>query len=202
MAYLKLFQFRGNQVHVDIVQAFQKQYPEYSSEADILRHAVARLDEEMREDKGQDNLSLLKTELKNLKQSVNTMKQQMDVLIKLNIELISRSDSNLNIEDMEQEVQKKVAAAVTKKSEAKFSRTSNYARIESKNEEIKEQEKKVQSKSKSSNTGEQNLPMVKDDEEILMVNDKPHKKIWKFGRLLNEEIKWEQIPEHRLNELK
>lgn len=202
MAYVKLFQFRGNQVHVDIVQAFQKHYPEYSSEADILRHAVARLDEEMRENKGQDNLSLLTKEVKNLTQSVNTMKQQMDVLIKLNIELISRSDSNLNIEDMEQEVQKKVAAAVTKKSEAKFSRTSKYARIESKNEEIKEQEKEVQSKSKPSNAGEQNLPMVKDDEEILMVNDKPHKKIWKFNRQFNEEIKWEQIPEHRLNELK
>lgn len=202
MAYEKLFQFRGNKIHVDIVQDFQKQYPEYSREAEVLRHAVALLDEEMREKKGEDDLSLLKKEVKNLTQSVNAMKQQMDVLIKLNMELISRSGSDFSIEEMQQEVKKKIGAAVTKKSEGKFSRTSKRVPMEVETEETVQQQMEVQNEIKSSYKTVRNLPMIKDDEEILMINDKPHKKIWKFGSQLNEEIKWEQIPEHRLDELK
>ncbi|KXO06238.1 hypothetical protein AYK81_00630 [Bacillus thuringiensis] len=202
MAYEKLFQFRGNKIHVNIVQDFQKQYPEYSREADVLRHAVVLLDEEMREKKGEDDLSLLKKEVKNLTQSVNAMKQQMDVLIKLNMELISRSGSDFSIEEMQQEVKKKIGAAVTKKSEGKFSRTSNRVPMEVEKEETVQQQMEVQNEIKSSYKTVRNLPMIKDDEEILMINDKPHKKIWKFGSQLNEEIKWEQIPEHRLDELK
>lgn len=60
MTYVKLFQFRGNQIHVDIVQDFLKQYPEYPKEADVLRHAIVLLDEKMREGKGKDHVSLLK----------------------------------------------------------------------------------------------------------------------------------------------
>ncbi|MEI5871289.1 hypothetical protein WBS46_27750 [Bacillus albus] len=202
MAYEKLFQFRGNKIHVNIVQDFQKQYPEYSKEADVLRHAVVLLDEEMREKKGEDDLSLLKKEVKNLTQSVNAMKQQMDVLIKLNMELISRSGSDFSIEEMQQEVKKKIGAAVTKKSEGKFSRTSKRVPMEVEKEETVQQQMEVQNEIKSSYKTVRNLPMIKDDEEILMINDKPHKKIWKFGSQLNEEIKWEQIPEHRLDELK
>ncbi|QWH04002.1 hypothetical protein EXW52_28065 (plasmid) [Bacillus mycoides] len=202
MAYEKLFQFRGNQIHVDIVQAFLKQYPEYSREADVLRHAIVLLDEEMRENKGEDDVSLLKKEVKGLTQSINTMKQQMDVLIKLNMELISRSGSEISFEEMQQGVKKKIASAVTKKSEGKFSQTSDRVPMESKKEEPVQQEKEVQSGIKTSYITDEKLLMVTDEEEILMINDKPHKKIWKFGRMFNEEIKWEQIPEHRLNELK
>lgn len=202
MAYEKLFQFRGNQIHVDIVQAFLKQYPEYSREADVLRHAIVLLDEEMRENKGEDDVSLLKKEVKGLTQSINTMKQQMDVLIKLNMELISRSGSEISFEEMQQGVKKKIASAVTKKSEGKFSQTSDHVPMESKKEEPVQQENEAQSEIKTSYITDPKLPMVTDEEELLMINDKPHKKIWKFGRMFNEKVKWEQIPEHRLNELK
>ncbi len=46
------------------------------------------------------------------------------------------------------------------------------------------------------------LPMVKDDEEIKLINDKPHKKVFKFGKELFLELEWEQVPKHRLAELK
>jgi hypothetical protein len=201
-AFEEMFRFRGNKVHKDIVEEFRNRYPEYSTEADALRHGITLLDEKMRIDKGEDDTSLLKKEVKGLTQSINTMKQQMDVLIKLNMELISRSGSDLSLEEMQQEVKKKIGAAVTKKSEEKFSRTSNHVPMESKKEERVEQEKEVQNGIKTSYISDPKLPMVTDEEEILMINDKPHKKIWKFGRMFNEEVKWEQIPEHRLNELK
>ncbi|MEB9507590.1 hypothetical protein P4J13_27200 [Bacillus anthracis] len=194
--------FKITKIHNDIVEKYLQMHPEYKTKADVFRRAIGLLDEEMRKERGEDDVSLLKKEVRNLTKSVNTMKQQMDVLIKLNMELISRSGSDLSIEEMQQEVKTKIAAAVTKKSEGNFSRNSNRVPVESKNEELVQQENEVQSKSKSSYTANQNLPMVKDEEEILVINDKPYKKIWKFNRQFNEEIKWEQIPEHRLNELK
>ncbi|MDX5828942.1 hypothetical protein SIM54_22960 [Bacillus cereus group sp. BfR-BA-02147] len=201
-AFEEMFRFRGNKVHKDIVEKFRNQYPEYSTEADALRHGITLLDEKMRNDKGEDGTSLLKKEVKGLTQSINTMKQQMDVLIKLNMELISRSGSEISFEEMQQGVKKKIASAVTKKSEGKFSQTSDRVPMESKKEEPVQQEKEVQSGIKTSYITDEKLLMVTDEEEILMINDKPHKKIWKFGRMFNEEVKWEQIPEHRLNELK
>lgn len=194
--------FKITKIHNDIVEKYLQMHPEYKTKADVFRRAIGLLDEEMRKERGEDDVSLLKKEVRNLTKSVNTMKQQMDVLIKLNMELISRSGSDLSIEEMQQEVKTKIAAAVTKKSEGNFSRNSNRVPVKSKNAELVQQENEVQSKSKSSYTAYQNLPMVKDEEEILVINDKPYKKIWKFNRQFNEEIKWEQIPEHRLNELK
>ncbi|MBE7122008.1 hypothetical protein [Bacillus cereus] len=194
--------FKITKIHNDIVEKYLQLHPEYKTKADVFRRAIGLLDGEMREERGEDDVSLLKKEVKVLVQSVNTMKQQMDVLIKLNMELISRSGSDLSLEEMQQEVKKKIGAAVTKKSEEKFSRTSNHVPMESKKEETVEQEKEVQSGIKTSYITDPKLPMVTDEEEILMINDKPHKKIWKFGRMFNEEVKWEQIPEHRLNELK
>lgn len=194
--------FKITKIHNDIVEKYLQMHPEYKTKADAFRRAIGLLDEEMRKERGEDDVSILKKEVKNLTQSVNTMKQQMDVLIKLNMELISRSGSDLSIEEMQQEVKTKIAAAVTKKSEGNFSRNSNRVPVESKNEDLVQQENEVQSKNKSSYAANKNLPMVKDEEEILMINDKPYKKIWKFNRQFNEEIKWEQIPEYRLNELK
>lgn len=194
--------FKITKIHNDIVEKYLQMHPEYKTKADAFRRAIGLLDEEMRRERGEDDVSLLKKEVRNLTQSVNTMKQQMDVLIKLNMELISRSGSDLSIEEMQQEVKTKIAAAVTKKSEGNFSRNSNRVPVESKDAELVQHENEVQSKGKSAYTAYQNLPMVKDEEEILVINDKPYKKIWKFNRQFNEEIKWEQIPEHRLNELK
>lgn len=194
--------FKITKIHNDIVEKYLQMHPEYKTKADAFRRAIGLLDEEMRKERGEDDASLLKKEVKILIQSINTMKQQMDVLIKLNMELISRTGSDLSIEEMQQEVKTKIAAAVTKKSEGNFSRNSNRVPMESKNEDLVQQENEVQSKNKSSYAANENLPMVKDEEEILLINDKPYKKIWKFNRQFNEEIKWEQIPEYRLNELK
>lgn len=197
MTYVKLFQFRGNQIHVDIVQDFLKQYPEYPKEADVLRHAIVLLDEKMREGKGKDHVSLLKKEVKGLTQSVNTMKQQMDVLIKLNMELISRSGSDLSLEELQREVKSEIASAVTKKSEGKFSRTVKREPIEV---NMQEQEH-IQREVKTPSFAKKTLPMITDDVQIVMKKGKPHKAISRLGQTMYEEIEWEQIPEHRRNEL-
>ncbi|AZJ24393.1 hypothetical protein CT694_33420 (plasmid) [Bacillus wiedmannii bv. thuringiensis] len=201
MTYVKLFQFRGNQIHVDIVQDFLKRYPEYPKEADVLRHAVVLLDGKMREGKGEDDVSLLKKEVKALTQSVNTMKQQMDVLIKLNMELISRSGSDLSLEELQQEVKNKIASAVTKKSEGKFSRTVKREPIESNNEETLQEHDNIQSEAKTPSFAKKTLPMISDDVQIVMKEGRPCKVISRIGRTAYQEIEWEQIPEHRRKEL-
>ncbi|MGH0589694.1 hypothetical protein ACQVQY_27175 [Bacillus mycoides] len=197
MTYVKLFQFRGNQIHVDIVQDFLKQYPEYPKEADVLRHAIVLLDEKMREGKGEDDVSLLKKEVKGLTQSVNTMKKQMDVLIKLNMELISRSGSDLSLEELQREVKSEITSAVTKKSEGKFSRTVKREPIEV---NMQEQEH-IQREVKTPSFAKKTLPMITDDVQIVMKKGKPHKAISRLGQTMYEEIEWEQIPEHRRKEL-
>ncbi|MFK4316869.1 hypothetical protein ABH953_005731 [Bacillus sp. RC236] len=197
MTYVKLFQFRGNQIHVDIVQDFLKQYPEYPKEADVLRHAIVLLDEKMREGKGHDDVSLLKKEVKGLTQSVNTMKQQMDVLLKLNMELISRSGSDLSLEELQREVKSEIASAVTKKSEGKFSRAVKREPIE-----VNMQEQgHIQREVKTPSFAKKTLPMITDDVQIVMKKGKPHKAISRLGQTMYEEIEWEQIPEHRRKEL-
>ncbi|MEB9380250.1 hypothetical protein P4J09_19700 [Bacillus cereus] len=189
IAFEETFRFRGNTIHKNIVKDFMKQYPEYSTEADALRHGIVLLDEKMRKGKGVDDLSVLKEDNKKIVQSMKAMQIQNDVLIKLNIELLSRLGSDLSIEDMQQEVKNEIASSVTRKAEAKFSRTSKRDPLESRKEAtVKE-------------AFEKKLPMVTDKEEILLINDKPYKKIYRFGKFINEEIEWEQIPEHRLKEL-
>ncbi|MCU5019612.1 hypothetical protein OCD65_23295 [Bacillus paranthracis] len=189
IAFEETFRFRGNAIHKNIVKDFMKQYPEYSTEADALRHGIVLLDEKMRKGKGVDDLSVLKEDNKKIVQSMKAMQTQNDVLIKLNIELLSRLGSELSIEDMQKEVKNEIASSVTRKAEAKFSRTSKRDSLESrKGATVKEE-------------FEKKLPMVTDKEEILLINDKPYKKIYRFGKFINEEIEWEQIPEHRLKEL-
>ncbi|HDR4368623.1 TPA: hypothetical protein QCP64_005119 [Bacillus cereus] len=189
IAFEETFRFRGNTIHKNIVKDFMKQYPEYSTEADALRHGIVLLDEKMRKGKGVDDLSVLKEDNKKIVQSMKAMQTQNDVLIKLNIELLSRLGSDLSIEDMQKEVKNEIASSVTRKAEAKFSRTSKRDSLESrKGATVKEE-------------FEKKLTMVTDKEEILLINDKPYKKIYRFGKFINEEIEWEQIPEHRLKEL-
>lgn len=190
MTYVKLFQFRGNQIHVDIVQDFQRQYPEYPREADVLRHAIVLLDEKMREGKGQDDVSLLKKEVKDLKQSVNTMKQQMDVLIKLNMELIAQSGSNLSLEKLEQEVKSEIASSVTKKSEGKFPRTVKREPIE---ENVQEHQR-IQREVKTTSFVKKPLPMITDDVQIVMKKGKPHQVVPTRLGTGYQEIEWNKFP--------
>ncbi|QWI25543.1 hypothetical protein EXW34_30625 (plasmid) [Bacillus mycoides] len=197
VGFEEMFRFRGNRIHKDIVKDFMKQYPEYSTEAEALRHGIVLLDEKMREGKGHDDVSLLKKEVKGLTQSVNTMKQQMDVLIKLNMELISRSGSDLSLEELQQEVKSEIASAVTKKSEGKFSRTVKRELIEVNMQEQEHLQREV----KTPSFAKKILPMITDDVQIVMKKGKPHKAISRLGQTMYEEIEWEQIPEHRRKEL-
>ncbi|TPV39596.1 hypothetical protein [Bacillus dicomae] len=197
VGFEEMFRFRGNRIHKDIIKDFMKQYPEYSTEAEALRHGIVLLDEEMRGGKGKDDVSILKKEVKGLTQSVNTMKQQMDILIKLNMELIARSGSDLSLEELEQEVKNKIASSVTKKSEGKFSRTVKCEPIV---ENVQEQER-IQSQVETPSFVRKTLPMITDDVKIVMLKGKPHKEISRIGKIMYEEIEWEQIPEHRRKEL-
>ncbi|HFT5903678.1 TPA: hypothetical protein ACGSMF_004853 [Bacillus cereus] len=189
--------FKITRIHNDIVEEYLQQHPEYKTKADVFRRAIGLLDEDMRKEKGKDDVSLLKKEVKGLTQAVNTMKQQMDILIKLNMELIARSGSDLSLEELEQEVKSEIASAVTKKSEGKFSRTVKREPIEV---NMQEQEH-IQREVKTPSFAKKTLPMITDDVQIVMKKGKPHKAISRLGQTMYEEIEWEQIPEHRRKEL-
>ncbi|HDX9701779.1 TPA: hypothetical protein ROY42_005703 [Bacillus thuringiensis] len=189
--------FKITRIHNDIVEEYLQQHPEYKTKADVFRRAIGLLDEDMRKEKGEDDVSLLKKEVKGLTQAVNTMKQQMDILIKLNMELIARSGSDLSLEELEQEVKNKIASSVTKKSEGKFSRTVKREPIV---ENVQEQER-IQSQVETPSFVRKTLPMITDDVQIVMKKGKPHKAISRLGQTMYEEIEWQQIPEHRRNEL-
>ncbi|HDR7449450.1 TPA: hypothetical protein QCX35_005666 [Bacillus toyonensis] len=189
--------FKINRIHNEIVEEYLQQHPEYKTKADVFRRAIGLLDEDMRKEKGEDDVSLLKKEVKGLTQSVNTMKQQIDVLIKLNMELISRSGSNLSLEELQKEVKSEIASAVTKKSEGKFSRTVKREPIEV---NMQEQEH-IQREGKTPSFAKKTLPMITDDVQVVMKKGKPHKVISRLGQTMYEEIEWEQIPEHRRKEL-
>ncbi|MEK4412540.1 hypothetical protein MHB59_28820 [Bacillus sp. FSL L8-0642] len=189
--------FKITRIHNDIVEEYLQQHPEYKTKADVFRRAIGLLDEDMRKEKGEDDVSLLKKEVKGLTQAVNTMKQQMDILIKLNMELISRSGSDLSLEELQKEVKSEIASAVTKKSEGKFSRTVKREPIEV---NMQEQEH-IQREVKTPSFAKKTLPMITDDVQIVMKKGKPHKAISRLGQTMYEEIEWEQIPEHRRNEL-
>ncbi|MCU5743435.1 hypothetical protein OCC47_19080 [Bacillus cereus] len=189
--------FKITRIHNDIVEEYLQQHPEYKTKADVFRRAIGLLDEDMRKEKGEDDVSLLKKEVKGLTQAVNTMKQQMDILIKLNMEIIARSGSDLSLEELEQEVKSEIASAVTKKSEGKFSRTVKREPIEV---NMQEQEH-IQREVKTPSFAKKTLPMITDDVQIVMKKGKPHKAISRLGQTMYEEIEWEQIPEHRRKEL-
>ncbi|PEL87073.1 hypothetical protein [Bacillus wiedmannii] len=189
--------FKITRIHNDIVEEYLQQHPEYKTKADVFRRAIGLLDEDMRKEKGEDDVSLLKKEVKGLTQAVNTMKQQMDILIKLNMELISRSGSDLSLEELQKEVKSEIASAVTKKSEGKFSRTVKREPIEV---NMQEQEH-IQREVKTPSFAKKTLPMITDDVQIVMKKGKPHKAISRLGQTMYEEIEWEQIPEHRRKEL-
>ncbi|ARO21795.1 hypothetical protein B2J90_30860 (plasmid) [Bacillus tropicus] len=189
--------FKITRIHNDIVEEYLQQHPEYKTKADVFRRAIGLLDEDMRKEKGEDDVSLLKKEVKGLTQAVNTMKQQMDILIKLNMELISRSGSDLSLEELQKEVKSEIASAVTKKSEGKFSRTVKREPVEVK---MQEQEH-IQREVKTPSFAKKTLPLITDDVQIVMKKGKPHKAISRLGQTMYEEIEWEQIPEHRRKEL-
>jgi hypothetical protein len=201
--YEELFQFRGNKVHSDIVKEYQKKFPQFSKEADVLRHAIVLLDENMRKQDGQDDLSVLIKKVALLEKAENKSRMQMDVLILLILELLSRSGSDLTWDDAEQEIQGRIGSAVTRKSEVRNVKKKKQEQVENHFEEkltIKEDiEKEVNSIPTESLKG--SIPLISDKDKITLRNGIPHKSVWIDGREYFDEISWDQIPEHRMSEL-
>lgn len=52
--------FKINRIHNEIVEEYLQQHPEYKTKADVFRRAIGLLDEDMRKEKGEDDVSLLK----------------------------------------------------------------------------------------------------------------------------------------------
>ncbi|EJQ36014.1 hypothetical protein IEE_05490 [Bacillus cereus BAG5X1-1] len=194
--------FKVTKIHDDIVAKYLEMHPEFSTKADVFRHAIALLDEKMRKDKGEDDVSLLKKDVTRLVQSINTMKTQMDVLIKLNIDLISRSGSNVSYEDMEQVVKSEIGSSVTKRAENRFPRKQNHAELGSKGREEMGVSLGIQKTERQPFVSERRLPMISDEDRIVLKYGDPHKVVMKVGKPYYEPIEWEQIPEHRHSQLK
>ncbi|MCU5684679.1 hypothetical protein OCF64_23210 [Bacillus wiedmannii] len=193
--------FKITRIHNEIVEEYLQRHPEYKTKADVFRRAIGLLDEDMRKENGEDDVSLLKREVRVLTQSVNTMRKQNDVLIKLNMELIARLGSDISLEELEQEVKSEIASSVTKKSEGKFSRTVKREPIGTQSKELFKEDEDIQREVKTSSFVKKTLPMITDDVKIVMLKGKPHKEISRIGKIMYEEIEWEQIPEHRRKEL-
>jgi len=223
-AYDLLFRFRGNQVHDDIVEKYHKTHPEYPKKADVFRHAIALLDQEMRKQTGQDEMSVVIKKLgdlelanKELKHSNNALRVQMDVLIRLIMEVVSRSGSDLTWEAAEQEVRDKIGSAVTKKSEGRFAGTTNRMQPNTKLEgtvatlSVQEIDSQFQGNvvtpgihkiQQQPFMSQKQLPMISEEDKIVMKYGKPHKVVIERGRPMYDELEWEQVPEHRRSELR
>lgn len=201
--YEELFQFRGNKVHSDIVKKYHREFPQFSKEADVLRHAIVLLDKEMREKDGQDDLSILIKKVASLEKAENKSRVQMEVLIRLVLDLLSRSGSDLTWEDAEQELRDRIGSAVTKKSEVRNTKTKKREQGENQFEEKlpinnKSEEEVVHS---VPNEMKNELQLISDEDKITLRGGVPHKSVWIDGKEYFDEISWDQIPEHKMSEL-
>ena len=195
--------FKISKVHQDILEKYMQMNPEFKNKADVQRHAILLLDNEMREKNGQDDMSILIKKVVSLEKAENKSRVQMEVLIRLVLDLLSRSGSNLTWEDAEQEVRDRIGSAVTKKSEGRNAKTKKREQVEnhfeeklsinSKSEEEVIHSVPIETKNES--------PMISDEDKITLLNGVPHKSVWYDGKEYFDEITWDQIPEHRMSEL-
>ncbi|MFP3513941.1 hypothetical protein SB775_31070, partial [Peribacillus sp. SIMBA_075] len=86
------------------------------------------------------------------------------------------------LEELQLEVKSEIAAAVTKKSEGKFSRTVKREPIEANNEETLQEHERTQSEAKTPSFVKKTLPMISDDVQIVMREGRPCKVISRIGR--------------------
>ncbi|HFU7090085.1 TPA: hypothetical protein ACGN8S_005239 [Bacillus cereus] len=201
--YEVMFRFRGNQIHDDIVEKYKGKNPQYERKADVLRHAIILLDKEMKEKNGQDDLSILIKKVASLERSENKSRMQMEVLIRLVLDLLSRSGSDLTWEDAEQEVRDRIGSAVTKKSEVRNTKTKKREQVENQFEEklsinTQSEEEVVHSVPTEIKN---ELQLISDEDKITLRGGVPHKSVWIDGKEYFDEISWDQIPEHRMSEL-
>jgi hypothetical protein len=195
--------FKISKVHQDILEKYMQENPEFKNKADVQRHAIVLLDKEMREKNGQDDLSILIKKVASLEKAENKSRMQMDVLILLILDLLSRSGSNLTWEDAEHEVRDRIGSAVTRKSEVRNVKTKKQEQVENHFEKkltIKEnKEEEVFNSIPTESSG--SIPLISDEDKITLRNGIPHKSVWIDGREYFDEISWDQIPEHRMSEL-
>lgn len=195
--------FGINKVHDDIINEYKKRNPQYTKKADVFRHAILLLDENMRKQDGQDDLSVLIKKVASLEKAENKSRMQMDVLILLILELLSRSGSDLTWEDAEQEIRDRISSAVTKKSEVRNVKAKKQEQVENHFEEkLTIDSQKVKGVINSSPPETKNdLRLISDEDKITLRNGIPHKSVWIEGKEYFDEISWEQIPEHRMYDL-
>ncbi|MBU4642988.1 hypothetical protein [Bacillus toyonensis] len=195
--------FKVSEVHQDIVEKYRKRNPQFKYKADVYRHAIVLLDEEMRKEDGKDNLSVLIKKVALLEKSDNKSRTQMDVLIRLILELLSRSGSDLTWEDAEQEIRDRISSAVTKKSEVRNVKVKKQEQVENHFEEkLTVDSQKLKEVINSSPPETKNdLRLISDEDKITLRNGIPHKSVWIEGKEYFDEISWEQIPEHRMYDL-
>ncbi|EJQ43593.1 hypothetical protein IEQ_04921 [Bacillus cereus BAG6X1-2] len=195
--------FKISKVHQDILEKYMQNNPEFKNKADVQRHTILLLDKEMREKNGQDDLSILIKKVASLEKAENKSRMQLDVLILLILDLLSRSGSNLTWEDAEQEVRNRIGSAVTKKSEVRNVKAKKQEQVENHFEE------KLSINTKSEEEGIHSVPtdtknelqLISDEDKITLINGVPHKSVWYDGKEYFDDISWDQIPEHRISEL-
>lgn len=195
--------FKISKVHQDILEKYMQENPRFKNKADVQRHAILLLDKEMREKNGQDDLSILIKKVASLERSENKSRMQMEVLIRLVLDLLSRSGSDLTWEDAEQEVRDRIGSAVTKKSEVRNTKTKKREQVENQFEEklsinTQSEEEVVHSVPTEIKN---ELQLISDEDKITLRGGVPHKSVWIDGKEYFDEISWDQIPEHRMSEL-
>ncbi|MBU4643059.1 hypothetical protein [Bacillus toyonensis] len=195
--------YKISKVHQDILEKYMQENPEFKNKADVQRHAILLLDKEMREKNGQDDLSILIKKIAALEKAENKTRTQMDVLILLILELVSRSGSDLTWDDAEQEIRDRIGSAVTKKSEVRNVKAKKQEQVENHLEEkLTIDSQKVKGVINSSSPETKNdLRLISDEDKITLRNGIPHKSVWIEGKEYFDEISWEQIPEHRMYDL-
>ncbi|PEF45145.1 hypothetical protein CON22_17835 [Bacillus cereus] len=195
--------FKISKVHQDILEKYMQENPNFKNKADVQRHAILLLDKEMREENGQDDLSILIKKVASLEKAENKSRMQMDVLILLILDLLSRSGSNLTWEDAEQEVRDRIGSAVTKKSEVRNAKTKKQEQVENHFEEkLSMNTKKEEGDFNPVPTETPNeLELISDEDKISLRKGIPYKSVWHDGKEYFSEISWEQIPKHRIQEL-
>lgn len=195
--------FKMGAVHNDIIEQYQKRNPQYDKKADVFRHAIVLLDTEMRQQDGQDDLSILIRKVASLEKAENKTRMQMDVLIRLVLELLSRSGSDLTWEDAEQEIRDRIGSAVTKKSEVRNVKPKRQVQIENHFEEKLSMNAKREEEVQESILTEtpNKLQLISNEDKIKLIDGVPHKSVWRDGKEYFAEIAWEQIPKNRREEL-
>lgn len=62
------------------MKEYQEKFPQFSKEADVLRHTIVLLEKDMKKQDGKDELSILVKKASMLEKTENKMNVEMDIL--------------------------------------------------------------------------------------------------------------------------